>query len=141
MKHVNVYIENDIVEINRFLPLYSLVNSNGKLIVRKDQKMLNINEFAHLCGCSVYTLRYYDKICLLKPSIICNHSHYRFYDEKQVLDYNKIKEFQEIGFSIEDIKRFNQTNHIEKVTIINQKVDDLEEKLEKALTLKEKYDE
>ena len=65
----------------------------------------------------------------------------RFYDEKQVLDYNKIKEFQEIGFSIEDIKRFNQTNHIEKVTIINQKVDDLEEKLEKALTLKEKYDE
>ena len=52
--------------------------------------MLKIREFSKLCKCSVYTLRYYDQIGILKPSIIDTKSGYRFYDEKQYRQYRYI---------------------------------------------------
>ena len=55
-----------------------------------------MREFSKLCKCSVYTLRYYDQIGILKPSIIDTKSGYRFYDEKQLNDYIEIKDFQSI---------------------------------------------
>ena len=87
--------------------------------------MLKIREFSKLCKCSVYTLRYYDQIGILKPSIIDTKSGYRFYDEKQLNDYIEIKDFQSIGFSI--------------LQMIDEKVEQLETKLELSIYIKKKY--
>lgn len=40
--------------------------------------MMTIKEFASLCGCSTQTLRYYDKIDLLKPVKVNQSSGYNY---------------------------------------------------------------
>ena len=52
---------------------------------------MTIKEFAKLCGCNSQTLRYYDRIDLLKPVEVDQWSGYRFYEEAQALDFVKIK--------------------------------------------------
>ena len=97
--------------------------------------MLKIREFSKLCNCSVYTLRYYDQIGILKPSIIDTKSGYRFYDEKQLNDYIEIKDFQSIGF----IQSFNSKTNNEILQMIDEKVEQLEAKLELSIYIKKKY--
>ena len=101
--------------------------------------MLIIREFSKLCKCSVYTLRYYDQIGFLKPSIIDTKSGYRFYDEKQLNDYIEIKDFQSIGFSILEIQSFNSKTNNEILQMIDEKVEQLETKLELSIYIKKKY--
>ena len=101
--------------------------------------MLRIKEFARKCGCSVYTLRYYDETGILKPMYVDNDSGYRFYDDSQVIDYEEIKEFQEIGFSIQDIKYLENMSNDEIVKLIFTKIADFKELLDKAYVLQEKY--
>ena len=42
--------------------------------------MMTIKEFASLCGCNTQTLRYYDKIDLLKPVRVDQWTGYRYYE-------------------------------------------------------------
>ena len=53
--------------------------------------MITIKEFASLCGCSAQTLRYYDRIDLLKPVKVDPWSAYRYYNKSQAVDFIKIK--------------------------------------------------
>ena len=41
---------------------------------------MTIKDFSALCGCSTQTLRYYDRIGLLKPTRLDNWTGYRHYD-------------------------------------------------------------
>lgn len=52
---------------------------------------MTIKEFAKLCGCNPQTLRYYDRVGLLKPVRVDRYSGYRFYDEEQAVTFVKIK--------------------------------------------------
>ena len=65
---------------------------------------MTIQAFAKLCGCNPQTLRYYDRVDLLKPSRVDRFSGYRYYDEEQALLFVKIKNLQAVGFAIEEIK-------------------------------------
>lgn len=72
---------------------------------------MTIKEFAQLCGCNPQTLRYYDRVNLLKPVQVDPWSGYRLYEEEQALAFVKIKNLQKAGFSIEEIKELlNQDN-------------------------------
>ena len=58
--------------------------------------MLSIGEFSRVCGVTSRTLRYYDKINLIKPSHIDIASGYRFYDLgqlRQMLFINRLKSY------------------------------------------------
>ena len=65
---------------------------------------MTIQAFARLCGCNPQTLRYYDKVDLLKPGRVDRFTGYRYYDEAQALTFVKIKNLQLGGFAIEEIK-------------------------------------
>ena len=52
---------------------------------------MTIKEFAKLCGCNPQTLRYYDRVGLLKPVRVDRYSGYRFYDEEQAVTFVKIE--------------------------------------------------
>ncbi len=52
---------------------------------------MTIKEFAQLCACSTQTLRYYDRIDLLKPMKVDSWSGYRYYEARQAVDFVKIK--------------------------------------------------
>ena len=65
---------------------------------------MTIQAFARLCGCNPQTLRYYDKVDLLRPARVDRFTGYRYYDEEQALTFVKIKNLQLGGFAIEEIK-------------------------------------
>ena len=59
-------------------------------------------QFAKLANVSQRTIRYYDKIGLLKPSCILKNG-YRQYSEKDFIRLQKIITLRNLDFSIEDI--------------------------------------
>lgn len=68
--------------------------------------MLKIGEFAKLSGVSIKTLRYYDKIGLVRPDVVDINNGYRFYSEAQLLTIKRIHIFKEQGFTLDQISTF-----------------------------------
>lgn len=66
---------------------------------------MTIRDFSRLCGCNPQTLRYYDRVGLLKPARVDGWTGYRFYDREQALTFVKIKNLQKAGFTITEIKK------------------------------------
>ena len=59
-------------------------------------------QFARLANVSERTIRYYDKIGLLKPSFVMENG-YRQYSDLDLLKLQKILSLKHLGFSIEEI--------------------------------------
>lgn len=66
------------------------------------KKYYKTGEFAKLANVTERTLRYYDKIGLLKPSSILSNG-YRQYTDSDLLKLQKILSLKHLGFSIEEI--------------------------------------
>ena len=83
---------------------------------------MTIKDFASLCGCNPQTLRYYDRIGLLRPDRVDGWTGYRNYGENQALDFIKIKNLQEADFSIEEIKALLTKSNEDVCQAIEQKL-------------------
>lgn len=101
--------------------------------------MLSIQKFAKLCQCSTQTLRYYDKENILKPYFVEKVSGYRYYLALQAIDFQKIKELQGIGCSIEEIKALHGKSDDEILMVIEKKMQKQREQLEKTIAVKQTY--
>ena len=66
--------------------------------------MLTVGNFAILCACGPRTLRYYDRVGLLKPAMVDQWTGYRYYEESQLRDYLRIRSLQGAGFTIGEIR-------------------------------------
>lgn len=66
--------------------------------------MFKIGHFSKLANTSVRMLRHYDQLGLLIPETTDSDSAYRYYSAKQLTVVNKIKQLQELGFSLSIIK-------------------------------------
>lgn len=77
--------------------------------------MYRIGEFSYLCETTIKTLRYYDKIHLLKPVKIDPLTGYRYYSEDQINILKKIKDLQLSGFSLDEIKDLLKNENKEKL--------------------------
>ena len=65
--------------------------------------MLRIGEFSKLAKTTVKTLRYYDKVGLLKPSFIDSATSYRYYTEEQLEIMRRILMYKKAGMQNADI--------------------------------------
>lgn len=65
-------------------------------------KKYRIGELANLANVTERTLRYYDKINLLKPSKVLSNG-YRQYTDSDLIKLQKILSLKHLGFSIEEI--------------------------------------
>jgi DNA-binding transcriptional MerR regulator len=65
---------------------------------------LSIGKMAKLNQVTIQTLRYYDKIGLLKPMITDDESHYRYYDINQCARLDMIQYMKHLGMSLENIR-------------------------------------
>ena len=97
--------------------------------------MYQIGEFSYLCETTIKTLRYYDKINLLKPVKINTLTGYRYYSEKQIGTLKKIKELQVSGFSLDEIKDLLQNGNKEK---LNEQIKKIEDESSKKITILQK---
>ena len=66
--------------------------------------MKTVQEFAQLCGTTAKTIRFYDRIGVLKAEYTAQENGYRYYRDTQKKKYDDIRKLQQIGFSLEEIR-------------------------------------
>lgn len=101
--------------------------------------MMTIKEFASLCGCNAQTLRYYDKIDLLKPVKVDQWSGYRYYEDSQAVDFVKIKNLQAADFTIGEIKELLAMPDAQVYEAFEGKIAEQTEKLERIRKIQQSY--
>ncbi len=69
-----------------------------------DNKMLNINEVAKLCGITVRSLHYYEEIGLLEPAAYASNG-YRKYNNESLSKLQQILFFKELDLPLKQIKK------------------------------------
>lgn len=84
--------------------------------------MLRIKEFAKLCNCTTSILRYYDKQDILKPFYIEKVNGYRYYLDMQAFDYFRIKQLQEAGLTMKEIKGMKGKKDDEIIAVLKEKL-------------------
>lgn len=82
------------------------VTKTGQAIAEGENKMegISIGTMAKLNNVTIQTLRYYDKIGLLKPAFTGKNSNYRYYDIKQSAKLDMIQYMKDLGMPLEKIK-------------------------------------
>lgn len=101
--------------------------------------MMTIKEFATLCGCNAQTLRYYDKIDVLKPVKVDQRSGYRYYVKSQAIDFVKIKNLQSADFTIDEIKALLTMPDRRVFEAFEQKIAEQVQKLERIKKIQQSY--
>ncbi|SPL72223.1 MerR family transcriptional regulator [Acinetobacter stercoris] len=102
---------------------------------------MNISELSKLSGLNAPTIRYYEQIKLLpEPKRLGNG--YRKYSENDLQQLLLIKQAQQVGFTLEEIKALvpaNMTNwdHDMIISALEEKVKDIN-KMQKTLTQNKK---
>ena len=69
-----------------------------------EMRMYTVKQLADLANVSRRTLRYYDQIDLLKPTAVADNG-YRYYDKETILRLQQIRFYQELDFSLDDIRK------------------------------------
>ncbi len=100
---------------------------------------MTIKEFARLCACNTQTLRYYDKIDLLKPVKVDPWSGYRYYESRQAIDFVKIKNLQAADFTIEEIKKLLTLSDQQVYEAFERKIAEQTQKLERIREIQQSY--
>lgn len=100
---------------------------------------MTIKEFAALCRCNPQTLRYYDRIGLLKPARVDPWTGYRYYDSQQAVAFVKIKNLQAAEFSIGEIKSLLTKPDREVYDAFSAKIAAQEEKLARIRQIQQSY--
>lgn len=98
-------------------------------------------EFAKMANLSIRTIRYYDKIGLLKPSLIADNG-YRLYTDKDFIKLQKILSLKYLGFSLDDI--FSMTVNdsyltLQESLILQKKM--IDQKIEHLQNIKESLEQ
>lgn len=99
----------------------------------------NYKEFANLYNCNIQTLRYYDRIDLLKPVKVDDMNGYRYYEKEQAFDFVKIKNLQLANFTIEEIKILLDKSDQEIYEAFNLKIQQQKDKLARIIQIQESY--
>ncbi len=100
---------------------------------------MTIKEFAKLCACNTQTLRYYDKIDLLKPVKVDPWSGYRYYESRQAIDFVKIKNLQAADFTIEEIKKLLTLSDQQVYEAFERKIAEQVQKLDRIREIQRSY--
>ncbi|MDP1721830.1 MAG: MerR family transcriptional regulator [Candidatus Gottesmanbacteria bacterium] len=71
--------------------------------------LITAGEFAKLASTTKRTILFYDQKGVLKP-VRVNSSKYRYYDQRQILDYQRILLLSNLGVSLGEMKKYLRTN-------------------------------
>lgn len=100
------------------------------------KKYYSIGEIAKIYNISVDTLRYYEKIGLLKPALK-RESGYRYYSNEQIWKLNNIRNLRALGVSLTNIMGFLKSRNIDSTEkILNSQLIIIERELNKFKKLK-----
>tara|TARA_B100000989_G_C19532846_1_gene471132 strand:+ start:7899 stop:8687 length:789 start_codon:yes stop_codon:yes gene_type:complete len=109
---------------------------DGGVVLIESNKMslLKIGDVAKRTGLTVRALHHYDEIGLLKASHRSN-SGYRLYTVDDLMQLQKIKSLQQLGFSLDDIARLLQSDDESLADIINKQLQTVTDQLKEQQVL------
>ncbi len=93
------------------------------------QKLYKIGEVSELTSLPIKTLRYYEELKLIKPAFVDAYTGYRNYSEQNIVELYKIKSLKELGFSLQEIKDYNDSSLLEKEKQLKTEIECLYKKL------------
>jgi DNA-binding transcriptional MerR regulator len=103
----------------------------------KQVDLLPIGKMAELNHTSVQTLRYYDKIDLLKPLYVDEETNYRYYDIRQSAILDMIQYMKSLGMSLEQIKEQFEKEDIKEIQhILRKQSKNIDEEISKLHHMK-----
>ena len=95
------------------------------------QELYSIGEVSRICNISKKTLRFYDKIDIISPDYICEENKYRYYNRETLLLVPVIKYFKQMGFKLEEMKDFLESDNYEvQERGFRRKIDELKQQKE-----------
>ena len=95
---------------------------------------LKIGEFSRLMQVTVKTLRHYEQKELLIPDEVDEWNGYRYYSTAQMLKLNTIRQLQQLGFTLEEIRElYDNESHAPSVEQLSKKIDDTEKQLKQLI--------
>jgi Hg(II)-responsive transcriptional regulator len=103
-------------------------------MVMEKKKLLQIGEVAAEAGVNIQTVRYYERMNILKPATR-KQSGFRLYEADSINNIKFIKHAQELGFTLEEIKellklRAPSTGRCERVKVkAKSKLSSIQDKL------------
>ena len=106
------------------------------------QKMkLKIGEFSQKMQVTVKTLRHYEKKGLLLPNEVDEWTGYRYYTVCQMQKLNAIRQLQQLGFSLEEIKElYEEDSHTPSLKQLTEKINKTEEQLKQLMDRREQLE-
>lgn len=109
-----------------------------------EQERFTVGELAALAGVSTRTIRFYGKKGLLCP-VAYSENHYRQYDKSSLLQLQQILMLKYIGFSLEEIARFFQSQKVMSVAELLEEqkrmLQEKREQLDRVISVVEKTQE
>ncbi len=90
---------------------------------------LRIGEISSLCKISIKTLRFYEEKGLIKPIEVDPFTGYRHYDEENVKTIYKIQFLKEAGFSLDEIKNFDENSLSKKVKDLKKEIKNFKKRI------------
>lgn len=104
--------------------------------------MYKIGVFCEMTGLPISTIRYYEKIGILKPKRIHHVNHYAYYDTNSYLRAIFIIGLKEMGFKLEEMKELFQVNDDEIFYLaIVAKQKEFESEIERLTAIENKANE
>lgn len=98
----------------------------------------SVGEISKLTNVPIQTLRYYDKMGLLKPAYINKQNNYRYYSLNQFIKIDLLKQCKLIGLSLKEIEELlkNEISADSMLKIIDQQRKVLDEKIKELEVVK-----
>lgn len=106
--------------------------SNRRRIINPQTELLTIGEFARRAGVTIRTLRFYDKIGLLKPHAYAPSGR-RLYSQHDYARLQQILTLKLIGLSLDDIHGLLTTDRVEIDRLLRRQKCALEQKVKHLL--------
>ena len=99
--------------------------------LKEQQELYSIGEVSRICNVSKKALRFYDKINVISPDHICEDNKYRYYNRETLLLVPVIKYFKQMGFKLEEMKEFLESDTYEvQERGFRKKIDELKQQRE-----------
>ena len=98
----------------------------------------SVGEISKLTNVPIQTLRYYDKMGLLKPAYINEQNNYRYYSINQFIKIDLLKQCKLIGLSLKEIEELlkDEITSDSMIKIIDRQRKVLDEKIKEMESIK-----
>lgn len=109
------------------------------LTMMKYNTKLKIGEFSQMMQVTVKTLRHYEQKGLLLPDEVDEWTGYRYYSIDQMQKLNTIRNLQQLGFSLDEIKEiFEEDSQVPTIEQLSEKIEETQRRLQKLRTRRER---